>query len=54
MFTLTCNHCGNEQELKEIIDHHKIIIDIANENFNDPNFDYILIICQGCNNTYEY
>lgn len=53
-FTIQCNQCGNKQELKDMLNNPNIIIDIANENYNDPDYDYIIITCQSCNSTYEY
>jgi ribosomal protein S27E len=50
-FTITCNNCGDKQELTP--DNQSIIIDIVNENFNDPNYDYIIVTCSNCHNETE-
>lgn len=52
-FTIKCNQCQTEQELKEMVDCYKIIMDIANENFDDPEYDYIVVTCQNCSNEIE-
>ena len=58
MFTVTCDNCGNKQNLSDLINNvgsnPNILIDLTFEDYDDHENDNIIFKCFKCGNSFEF